>query len=612
MSRVNCINNRNTKIIRAYIENLLGPEDKIFDMLPFPEDRYQSAKEYLADEDEWTTHKTFQKVFRRAKEITGDPNFFFNCGASSAKLNSWGRFRMFIQLFSCPDDGIKRIPFFNKNMNDTKDIEIIKQPTYDKKCKKIHAILRVTFHEDQDPNKDYIGDPYLRGIISSIPTLWGLPPANIEQPLNQYNPEILFNEEEEFLSFKLEPKIEKHKLTIFSPIEKRRKVFGKEVFLEPSFINGRKVFLGQFSDLDINIEREKTKKPTGMLITESLKIDNKDILTKGEIYNAPYFILHIAYDRLNTWKKPFNLFFNNASRSEQAREMIDTIDRLKNAVISKDAAYEKLRNTNQDLILAKEKVRKYAENLEKMVEERTEDLAKAQEDLLSLNRGLKKTVNNQVKELKKYSELRRYLSPKITDMILLNGKGFSDISRRKLMSILFVDIRGFSNLTDSVEPDEIILLLNNYLSEMTKLIYKHDGTLAKIIGDGLMVFFGDPVTIPDHAQKAVLLAIDMQGKIKHVKDTWLSYGHELSIGIGINTGYMTVGNIGSKFHKDYTVIGRQVNIASRLESMAKPGEILITERTYNMVKNIADVKEMGPLRLKGINLPISTYSVLYT
>jgi len=76
MSRVNCINNRNTKIIRAYIENLLGPEDNIFDMLPFPEDRYQSAKEYLADEDEWTTHKTFQKVFRRAKEITGDPNFF--------------------------------------------------------------------------------------------------------------------------------------------------------------------------------------------------------------------------------------------------------------------------------------------------------------------------------------------------------------------------------------------------------------------------------------------------------------------------------------------------------------------------------------------------------
>ncbi len=611
MSRVNCINNRNTKIISAYIENLLGSEDKIFDMLPFPEDRYKSAQEYLTDEDEWTTHNTFQKVFRRAKEITGDPHFFFNCGASSAKLNSWGRFRMFTQLFSCPDDGIKRIPFFNKNMNDTKDIEIIKQPAYDKKCKKIHAILRITFHEDQDPNKDYIGDPYLRGIISSIPTLWGLPPANIKQPLNQYNPEILFNEEEEFLSLKLEPKIEKHKLTIFSPIEKRRKVFGKEVFLEPSFINGRKVFLGQFSDIDIDIEREKHNKPTGMLITESLKIDNKDILTQGEIYNAPYFILNIAYDKLNTWKKPFKLFLNNAGRSEQAREMIETIDRLKNAVISKDAAYEKLQNTNQDLLIAKEKVHKYAENLEKMVEERTKDLGKAKEDLLRLNRGLKKTVNEQVKELKKYSELRRYLSPKITDMILLNGKGFSDISRRKLMSILFVDIRGFSNLTDSVEPDEIILLLNNYLSEMTKLIYKHDGTLAKIIGDGLMVFFGDPVTIPDHAQKTVLLAIDMQNTIKHLKDKWLSYGHELSIGIGINTGYMTVGNIGSKFHKDYTVIGRQVNIASRLESMAKPGEILITERTYKSAKNIAEFKEMGPLRLKGINLPISTYSVLY-
>jgi len=231
--------------------------------------------------------------------------------------------------------------------------------------------------------------------------------------------------------------------------------------------------------------------------------------------------------------------------------------------------------------------------------------------LINLNRGLEKKVDDQVKELKRYNKLRRYLSPKITDRILLDDKDFSNVSSRKLMSILFVDIRGFSNLTDSVEPDEIILLLNNYLSEMTKLIYMRDGTLDKIIGDGLMVFFGDPVPIPDHAQKTVLLAIDMQQKIKQLKDEWLSYGHDLNIGVGINTGYMTVGNIGSKFHKDYTVIGRQVNIASRLESMAKPGEILISERTYERVKNIADFKEMGPYKLKGISSPILIYSVVY-
>jgi len=610
MSRFDCISNRNIKIITTYIESLLGCEDKMFYMLPFPEDRYQSAKEYLTDEDEWTTYDTFQKVFRRAKDIVGDPDFFFNCGASTAKLHSWGRFGFFIQLFSGPDDGIKRTPFFNKNLDDTKDIEIIKPPAYDKKLKKINTILRITFHKDQDPNKDYIGDPYLRGIMSSIPTLWGLPPANIKQPLNQYNPEVLFNEEEEFLPFKLDPHIENHKLTIYSPIEKKRKVFGREVFLEPSFIDGRKVFMGRFSELDNDIEKEK-KSCTGILIAESLKIDNKDILIAGEIYNAPSFILDITYDRLNVWKKLFQLFNKNAGRSEQAYGMIDTINRLREAIISKDKAYEKLKDANLNLTKAKKKIDKYAKNLEGMVENRTNELSKAKEDLIDLNRGLEKKVDDQVKELKRYNELRRYLSPKITDRILLNDKDFSNVSSRKLMSILFVDIRGFSNLTDSVEPDEIILLLNNYLSEMTKLIYIRDGTLDKIIGDGLMVFFGDPVPIPDHAQKTVLLAIDMQQKIKQLKDEWLSFGHDLNIGVGINTGYMTVGNIGSKFHKDYTVIGRQVNIASRLESMAKPGEILISERTYERVKNIADFKEMGPYKLKGISSPILIYSVVY-
>ena len=147
---------------------------------------------------------------------------------------------------------------------------------------------------------------------------------------------------------------------------------------------------------------------------------------------------------------------------------------------------------------------------------------------------------------------------------------------------------------------------------MTELIHKHEGTLNKIIGDGIMVFFGDPVPIPDHAQRAVLLAIDMQKKIGQLKNEWLSYGHELNIGIGINTGYMTVGNIGSEFHKDYTVIGNQVNIAARLESMAKPGEILISQRTYSKVKALVSAEETGRHQLKGIHAPVEIYRVLYS
>ena len=126
-----------------------------------------------------------------------------------------------------------------------------------------------------------------------------------------------------------------------------------------------------------------------------------------------------------------------------------------------------------------------------------------------------------------------------------------------------------------------------------------------------MVFFGDPVPIPDHAQRAVLLAIDMQKKVEQMKDAWMSYGHELTIGIGINTGYMTVGSIGSEFHKNYTVIGKQVNIAARLESMAKAGEIVVSQRTYSNAKGVANFERIGEITLKGIHTPEMVFRILY-
>jgi len=611
MSRVDCISNRNIRIISTYVESILSDTADLFDGISFPEDRYRSAREYLTDEDEWTTYETFQKIFRGAKDLVGDPDFYFNCGTSSATLHSWGRFGYFVQLFSSPSDGIKRLPFFNKNFNDTKEIDIIKSPTYDKKLKKIHAIIKVKFNKDHDANRDYIGDPYLRGIISFIPTLWGLSPAIIKQPLNEYDPEILFNEEEEFSSLKLEARIENKKLSIYCPLEKKRKVVGREVLLEPDIIGGRKVFLGKFSELKNGEENRERKQSVGVLITESLKVDNRDILTAGEIYKAPYFILDITYDRLPFWHKLFQPFRRRGKKTEPSHGMIETINQLREAIVAKSKAYEELEKSNLELRKAKEEIDNHARNLERMVEERTVELSKAKEDLLILNRDLEKKVDDQVEELRRYNELRRYLSPKITDRILSNGSDFNKISHRKLMTILFSDIRGFSDITDALESEEIILLLNNYLSEMIKLIHRHEGTLDKIIGDGIMVFFGDPVSIPDHAQRAVLLAIDMQKKTDQLKDEWLSYGHDLNIGIGINTGYMTVGNIGSEFHRDYTVIGNQVNIAARLESKAKPGEILISQRTYSRAKDVATIEEAGTFNLKGIHSPIAVYRVLY-
>ena len=177
------------------------------------------------------------------------------------------------------------------------------------------------------------------------------------------------------------------------------------------------------------------------------------------------------------------------------------------------------------------------------------------------------------------------------------------------MTVVFSDIRDFSATTESIEPEEIFHLLNCYLSEMISLIHAYDGTLNKIIGDGLLIFFGDPVPISDHAQKAVMMAVEMQKRIGVLRDEWLHYGRELGVGIGINTGYMTVGNIGSDMHKDYTVIGNQVNVSARLCSLAHSGQTLISQRTYSRVKHMVDAEEIGQILVKGIQHPVVTYSV---
>jgi adenylate cyclase len=113
----------------------------------------------------------------------------------------------------------------------------------------------------------------------------------------------------------------------------------------------------------------------------------------------------------------------------------------------------------------------------------------------------------------------------------------------------------------------------------------------------------------EHAERAVMMAIDMQKKAAQLKDGWLQYGHDFGIGIGINTGYMTVGNIGSNIHRDYTVIGNQVNVASRLESLAKAGQILISGRTYNRTKNLVEVEAVGEIQVRGLRNPVVTYNV---
>lgn len=610
MSRINCISNRNIKIIAAYVQNKLGHHDFLFDGLPYPKDRYPTPDDFFLHEDEWTTFQNFQVIFRKAKKMVGERYFYFNCGASSARLRSWGRLDYFMKIFSSACEGFKILSFFNQNLNDTKELEVIKPPSYNKIMGKMKTVIKVQYHDDIDVHKDYITDPYRRGMLASIPTLWGLQPAMVRQRLLPYDPVILFNEEPEFSSFGLDVKMEKnHDLSLIHPQDHQRKIVGRKVLLEPELLNGKRVFLGKYSELPASGSKYIRDKREAILITQTIRVNDRIIFKTGEIYKAPYFIMDVHYDKLSLIGRVSQVFKGFRNSEESGKGLIETINRLRENIEERNQAYHELEKTNTKLKAAKNRLLEYAGTLEEKVEERTAELRKAKEDLLIFNQGLKTKVEEQIEALNRFNELRRYLSPKLTEKILSSGNSLGDEPQRKMMTVLFSDIRDFSTLTDSLEPEEIFTLLDKYLSEMIRLIHLYEGTLNKIIGDGMLIFFGDPFPMDDHAQRAVKMAIDMQRNVAELKEDWLHYGHELTIGIGINTGYMTVGNIGSESHRDYTVIGNQVNVAARLESLARPGQILISQRTFSRVKNLVDVETFGKIQVKGVHNPIMIYNV---
>jgi len=611
MSRTDCINNRNIKIIAAYVKHRVGDHPSLFEGLSYPRDEYLSAQDFFLNEDEWTTYSNFERIFRKAKDLVGEPDFFFSCGASSARLRSWGRFHYFVRVFATPDDGYRRLPFFNKNFNDTKEIEIIFPPAFDPVSRKVRTLLKIEAHADFDPHQDYIGDPYLRGIVSSIPTIWGMPPAVIRQPLLPYDPEILFNHEPEFAPYRLDVRIEAGVMSLKAPDRDGRVVVGKTVVLTPESVNGREVFLGKYAEIPPGSDVVAPNQRKAVLITETLQLCDRTLFSAGEIFMAPYYILDISYDRPSIFHRLSQVLQLRSNYRDSGEELVETINQLRKSMVSRNQAYAKLESTLAELMEAKARLDETNRELENRVEKRTSELREAQQELLFLNRNLEAKVEAQVIELQKHNQLRRYLSPKLAEKILSSEDTLWTEPQRKMMTVVFTDIRGFSILTDSLEPEELFQLLSRYHSEMIRIVHDNDGTLNKIVGDGLLIFFGDPIPMDDHADRAVRMAMAMQRKVAELSDEWKRYVNRLGIGIGINSGFVTVGNVGSDTYSDYTVIGNQVNVASRLETTAGPGQILISQRTYHMLQDTVDVEEMGDIEVKGIHTPVKTYSVVW-
>jgi class 3 adenylate cyclase len=210
-------------------------------------------------------------------------------------------------------------------------------------------------------------------------------------------------------------------------------------------------------------------------------------------------------------------------------------------------------------------------------------------------------------------KLSKYLSPTLRKAIL-SGKKVKLETQRKKITIFFSDIQGFSELSEQLEADVLTQLLNSYLSEMSDIAIRYGGTVDKFIGDAIMVFFGDPVSrgVKSDCVACVSMAIEMQRRMKELHQRWNSQGirRPLNVRMGINTGFCTVGNFGTENRLDYTLLGTEVNLASRLESAASAGEILISRETYELVKDVIMCREREPVKLKGFQDPVKVYSVV--
>jgi adenylate cyclase len=212
------------------------------------------------------------------------------------------------------------------------------------------------------------------------------------------------------------------------------------------------------------------------------------------------------------------------------------------------------------------------------------------------------------------SKLSKYLSPQVYDSIFTGAQEVKLASQRKKLTVCFVDIADFTEVTDKMESEDLTQLLNQYLTEMSKVALEHGATIDKYVGDSIMIFFGDPETrgVKQDALACVSMAIAMQKRLCELGEIWRASGIETSVccRIGIHTGYCTVGNFGSEDRMDYTIIGGPVNLASRLEREAPVGGILISYETYAHVRDRVYCKERSQIRVKGVAYPVATYEVM--
>ena len=230
-------------------------------------------------------------------------------------------------------------------------------------------------------------------------------------------------------------------------------------------------------------------------------------------------------------------------------------------------------------------------------------------ELAAWNKTLEERVAAQLAEIERMGRLKRFFAPALAELIVSSGNERVLESHRRDIAVLFCDLRGFTAFAESAEPEEVMVLLHDYHAALVPLIQAFEGTLDRFVGDGLMVYFNDPLPCPNPAERAVALAVAMRDAVAALARTWRSHDYQLGFGVGIAQGFATLGQIGFEGRFDYSAIGTVINTAARLCEAAKDGQILVTSRIAAAVAEVADVKEIGPLTLKGLRRPLAAGNV---
>jgi class 3 adenylate cyclase len=231
-------------------------------------------------------------------------------------------------------------------------------------------------------------------------------------------------------------------------------------------------------------------------------------------------------------------------------------------------------------------------------------------ELADWNQTLELRVQTQLEQLERLERLKRFFSPQLAELIVAGGADDPMKTHRREVTVVFLDLRGFTAFAETAEPEEIMGMLRQYHAAMGQIVMAHEGTLECFIGDGMMVIFNDPVPVPKHQERAVRMALAMRDRVMELIGKWRKLGYELDLGMGIAQGYATIGAIGFEGRWDYAAIGPVTNLAARLCNEAKPGQILISKRVLAMTDGLLEVESAGELSLAGFHRPVPAFNVV--